>query len=105
MDEVVPVKPGGTLYVKSSRGSLDVRSHDGDEVRVEAEARGRRPERGIFALDTAADDVRFEVRTEGWFLGMFRGLDVPARPWGPPRYSPAPKASGGGAPVDPVTGD
>jgi len=105
MDEVVPVKPGGTLYVKSSRGSLDVRSHDGDEVRVEAEARGRRSERVIFALDTAADDVRFEVRTEGWFLGMFGGLDVRARLWVPRRYSLALKTSGGDAHVDAITGD
>src|SRR5512147_1448496 len=37
MDEVVPVKPGGTLYVKSTRGAIDVRSHDQDEVRIEAE--------------------------------------------------------------------
>src|SRR5258705_2229187 len=105
MDEVVPVKPGGTLYVKSARGSLDVRSHDGDEVRVEAEARGRRPERVIFALDTAADDVRFEVRTEGWFLGMFGGLDVRGRLGVPRRYSLALKASGGDAHVDAITGD
>ena len=105
MDEVVPVKPGGTLYVKSSRGTLDVRSHDADEVRIEAEARGRRAERVIFLLDTAGDDVRFEVRTEGWLLGMFGGLDVRARLWVPRQYSLALKTSGGDAHVDAITGD
>jgi DUF4097 and DUF4098 domain-containing protein YvlB len=105
MDEVVPVKPGGTLYVKSSRGALDVRSHDGDEVRIEAEARGRRADRVTFLLDTAGDDVRFEVRTEGWLFGMFGGTDVRARLWVPRRYSLALRTSGGDARVDAITGE
>lgn len=105
MDEVVPVKPGGTLYVKSSRGALDVRSHDADEVRIEAEARGRRAERVIFILDTAGDDVRFEVRTEGWLFGIFGGIDVRVRLWVPRHYSLALKSSGGDAHVDAITGD
>jgi len=105
MEESVPVKPGGTLYVKSSRGAIDIRSHDADEVRVEAEARGRRPERVIFRLDTAGDDVRFEVRTEGWLTGMFGGIDVRARLWVPRQYSVALRASGGDAHVDAITGD
>jgi DUF4097 and DUF4098 domain-containing protein YvlB len=105
MDEVVPVKPGGTLFVKATRGSLDVRSHDGDEVRIEAEARGRRPERVIFALDAAGDDVRFEVRTDGWLAGLFGGLEVRARLWVPRRYSLALRTSGGDAHVDAITGD
>jgi DUF4097 and DUF4098 domain-containing protein YvlB len=105
MDEVVPVKPGGTLFVKSARGALDVRSHDGDEVRIEAEARGRRADRVIFLLDTREDDVRFEVRTEGWFVGMFGGTAVRARLWVPRRYSLALKTSGGDAHVDAITGD
>lgn len=105
MDEVVPVKPGGTLYVKSTRGAVDVRSHDGDEVRIEAEARGRRPERVTFVLDVAGDDVRFEVRTEGWLAGMFGGVDVRARLWVPRRYSLALRTSGGDAHVDQIGGD
>jgi hypothetical protein len=105
MDEVVPVKPGGTLFVRSARGTVDVRSHDVDEVRVEAEARGRHPERVTFVLDVAADDVRFEVRTEGWLLGLFGGLDVRVRLWVPRRFSVALRSSGGHARVDGVTGD
>jgi Putative adhesin len=104
MDEVVPVKPGGTLFVRTARGSVDVRSHDGEEVRIEAEARGRRAERVIFALDVAGDDVRFEVRTEGWLLGLFGGLEVRVRIWVPKRYSVAMRSSGGHARVDGVTG-
>ena len=105
MDEVVPVKPGGTLYVKSTRGALDVRSHDGDEVRIEAEARGRRADRVIFLLDSAGDDVRFEVRTEGWLFGVFGGTEVRARLWVPRRYSLALHSSGGDMHVDAITGD
>jgi len=105
MDEVVPVKPGGTLFVRSSKGTVDVRSHDGDEVRVEAEARGRRPERVIFVLDASGNDVRFEVRTEGWLLGMFGGLDVRVRLWVPRRYSLGLRTSGGDARIDGIGGD
>jgi len=105
MDEVVPVKPGGTLFVRSERGSVDVRSHDAEEVRVEAEARGRRAERVIFALDVDGDDVRFAVRSEGWLLGLFGLLDVRVRIWVPKRYAVAMRASGGHARIDGVTGD
>jgi len=105
MDEVVPVTPGGTLFVRSARGSVDVRSHDLDEVRVEAEARGRRADRVSFVLDTRGNDVRFDVRTEGWFLGIFGGVDVRARLWWPRRYSVALRMSGGDARVDSITGD
>jgi hypothetical protein len=105
MDEVVPVKAGGTLYVKSTRGTVDIRSHDADEVRIEAEARGRHPERVTFLLETAGDDVHFEVRTEGWFLGIFGGTDVRARLWVPRRYSVALRSSGGDAHVDAIGGD
>ncbi|HTO70711.1 MAG TPA: DUF4097 family beta strand repeat-containing protein [Myxococcota bacterium] len=104
LEEVVPVQPGGTLYVHSARGSVDVRSHDADEVRVEAEARGRHPERVIFSLESAGDDVRFGVRTEGWLAGLFGGLDVRARLWVPRRYSLALHTSGGDARVDGISG-
>lgn len=105
MDEVVPVKPGGCLYVKSARGSIDVRSHEADEVRIEAEARGRRADRVTFLLDTREDDVRFEVRTEGWLFGMFGGTEVRARIWVPRTYSVALRSSGGDAHLDAITGD
>jgi putative adhesin len=105
MDEVVPVKSGGTLFVRAARGNVDVRTHDGEEVRVEAEARGRRPERVIFVLEVAGDDVRFQVRTEGWLAGIFGGLEVRVRIWVPKRYSVALRSSGGHARVDGVTGD
>ena len=105
MDEVVPVKPGGTLFVRSCRGTVDVRSHDAEQVRVEAEARGRRSDRVLFVLDTRDNDVRFDVRTEGWFLGMFGGVDVRVRVWVPRRFSVALRTSGGDARVDSITGD
>ncbi len=105
MDEVVPVKPGGCLYVRSTKGSVDVRSHDADEVRVEAEARGRRPERVIFQLDTMGDDVRFEVRTDGWLIDLFGSTDVRVRLWVPRQYSVALRTSGGDAHVDAIQGD
>src|SRR5262245_36153204 len=105
MEEVVPVKPGGTLFVRSSRGTVDVRSHDADEVRVEAEARGRHPERVIFTLECAANDVRFEAHTEGWLSGLFGGHDVRVRLWVPRHYSLVLHNSGGDARVDGIHGN
>jgi putative adhesin len=104
MEEAVPVPPGGTLYVESSRGSVDVRSHDADEVRVEAEARGRNAEHVIFTLETSGDDARFEVRTEGWLTNLFGGPEVRVRLWVPRSYSLALRTSGGDAHVDGVRG-
>jgi hypothetical protein len=75
------VQPGGGAVVRTVRGSVDVRSHDGDELRVEAEARGRRAEQVRFVLEQSGNDVRFEVRVEGWLTGLFGSLDVRARLW------------------------
>ena len=105
LEEVVPAKSGGTLFVRSSRGSVDVRSHDLEEVRVEAEARGRNADRVIFTLEHAGDDVRFEVHTEGWLTGLFGGIDVRSRIWVPRQYSLVLRSSGGDARVDGITGN
>ena len=82
-----------------------MRSHDGDEVRVEAEARGRRAEQVRFVLDQSGNDVRFEVRVDGWLTGLFGSLDVRARLWVPRRYSLVLRASGGDVRIDGITGD
>ena len=105
LEESLPVQPGGTLFVRTSRGTVDVRSHDGDEVRVEAEARGRRADQVRFVLDQSGNDVRFEVRVEGWLTGLFGSLDVRARLWVPRRYSLVLRASGGDVRIDGITGD
>ena len=105
LEETLPVEPGGTLFVRTVRGTVDVRSHDGNEVRVEAEARGRRAEQVRFLLDQSGNDVRFEVRVEGWLTGLFGQLDVRARLWVPRRYSLVLRASGDDVRVDGITGD
>jgi len=105
LEETLPVEPGGTLFVRTVRGAVDVRSHDGNEVRVEAEARGRRAEQVRFLLDQSGNDVRFEVRVEGWLTGLFGQLDVRARLWVPRRYSVVLRASGGDVRIDGITGD
>jgi DUF4097 and DUF4098 domain-containing protein YvlB len=105
LEETLPVQPGGTLYVRSERGTVDVRSHDGDEVRVEAEARGRRAEQVRFVLEQSGDDVRFEARVSGWLTGLFGSLDVRVRLWVPRRYSLVLRSSGGDVRVDGITGD
>lgn len=105
LEEALPVEPGGTLFVRASRGTVDVRAHDTDEVRVEAEARGRQADRVRFTLEQSGNDVRFEVHTEGWLLGLFGALDVRVRLWVPRRYGLALRASGGDVRVDGLTGD
>ena len=105
LEESLPVQPGGTLFVRTDRGTVDVRSHDGDEVRVVAEARGRRAEQGRFVLEQSGNDVRFEVRVSGWLTGLFGWLDVRVRLWVPRRYSLVLRSSGGDVRIDGITGD
>ena len=105
LEEALPVEPGGTLFVRTSRGSVDVRAHDADEVRVEAEARGRQADRVRFTLEQSANDVRFEVHTDGWLLGLFGSLDVRVRLWVPRHYGLALRTSGGDVRVDGLNGD
>jgi hypothetical protein len=105
LEEVLPVEPGGTLFVRTSRGTVDVRSHDVDEVRVEAEARGRHADRVQFALEQSGNDVRFEVRSESWLFSFFGVLDVRVRLWVPRRYGLALRTSGGDVRIDGLTGD
>ncbi len=105
LEESLPVQPGGTLFVRTVRASVDVRSHDTDEVRVEAEARGRRSDRVSFLLDQSGNDVRFEVRIDGWLAGLLGAIDVRVRLWVPRRYSLVLRASGGDVRVDGITGD
>lgn len=105
LEESLPVEPGGTLFVRTARATVDVRSHEVNEVRVEAEARGRRAEQVRFLLDQSGNDVHFEVRIEGWLTGLLGALDVRVRLWVPKRYSLALHASGGDVRVDGITGD
>jgi DUF4097 and DUF4098 domain-containing protein YvlB len=105
LEESLPVEPGGTLFVRASRGKVDVRAHDADEVRVEAEARGRQADRVRFTLEQSGNDVRFEVHTDGWLLGLFGTLDVRVRLWVPRRYGLALRTSGGDVRIDGLTGD
>jgi DUF4097 and DUF4098 domain-containing protein YvlB len=105
LEESLPVEPGGTLFVRSARGDVDVRSHDTDEVRIEAEARGRRAQQVRFHVERSGNDVRFEVRTDGWLVGLFGSLGVRVRIWLPRRYSLVLRTRGGDVRVDGITGD
>jgi DUF4097 and DUF4098 domain-containing protein YvlB len=104
LDETVPVKPGGKLVVSLGRGSLDLRSHDADEVRIEAEARGRRAEQVHFSLTTTDRGVRFEAVTPPWWAMMFGGIGVRVRILVPRHYSVSVHLRGGEARVDGITG-
>jgi DUF4097 and DUF4098 domain-containing protein YvlB len=105
LEESLPVEPGGTLFVRSACGCLDVRSHDTDEVRIEAEARGRRAQQVSFLLARSGNDVRFEVHAVGWLIGLFRSLDVRVRIWVPRRYSLNLRTHSGDVRVDGISGD
>jgi hypothetical protein len=104
LDETLPAKPGGTLVVRLGRGSLDVRSHDADEVHVEAEARGRRAEHVSFELSDSDQGVRFEAHTEGWWASLFGGVEIRVRVLVPRHYSLSAQVRGGDARIDAITG-
>lgn len=85
--EVVPVEPGGTLYVNLDQGSVRVESHAADSVEVEAVARGWAPDLVVFSLDRAGNDVHFDAEAERWLPGLLFGRRVRVVARVPRRYS------------------
>ncbi len=87
LHEVVPVEPGGTLYVNLDLGSVQVESHDVETVEVEAEATGWAPELVVFSLDREGNDVHLDAAVESWLPGILFGRRVRVRARVPRRYS------------------
>ena len=111
-DTRLPVRPGGTLRadvalgsgLSSNRGSLEIRSHDDDDVRVIAETWGW----GKYAVDVAArehdGDVEVLGRVEGFLHWIFAGPTVDVTVFVPRGYPVEARIEGGPLVLEELSG-
>jgi Toastrack DUF4097 len=104
IDETIPVIPGGTLFIDLQRGTVDVRSHDANEVRIEARATGWAAWSFEFDLTCAENGVRLTGQTFGWGMWPFGGARVTVRAWVPRDYSVDVRTHGGRVQLADLTG-
>ncbi|MDJ0869538.1 MAG: DUF4097 family beta strand repeat-containing protein [Myxococcota bacterium] len=112
LDERVPVRPGGHLEVvldlgeglRPDPGSLEVVSHDVDEVRVLAETSGWGAASVRTRVEQTGERVRVVSTVTGTFAWMFGGPRVEVRIWVPRHFSLDLRASAGPIRVEDVSG-
>ncbi len=95
LNETLAVEPGGTLFVDLERGAVEVRSHDVDEVRVQARASGWAAWGFEFDLGRDGNDVHLTGESIAWGLWPFGGMRVRVRAWVPREYSVEVRTRGG----------
>jgi hypothetical protein len=104
LEERVPVEPGGTLYIDLDRGSVVVSSHDANEVRVEASARGWSAGLVLFCLEKNGNDVQLDGGADHWMPSLFGRPRILVRAWVPCDYSVEVESGGGRIHVSGVRG-
>lgn len=113
LDESLPVEPEGLLEVdlylgeglRPDRGSLEVSSHDADEVRVVASATGWGAAGVNFRLEQRGGGARLLGRVTGATSWLFGGPQTTVRIWVPRRYSLDVTSSAGPIRIDDLNGD
>ncbi|NIP79082.1 MAG: hypothetical protein GWM90_07715, partial [Gemmatimonadetes bacterium] len=111
--EAIPVAPGGSLEIdidlgdglRPDPGELLVRSHDRDEVRVEAEASGWGAWSIRFDLSGEGGRARFLAAVGGSFSWMFGGPQLRVRVWVPREFSVDARCSTGPIRLEDVRGE
>lgn len=112
MDRRVPVKPGGLLQVDLDLGeetrwervSLDVRSHDADEVWAVADLSGLGSSTVKFRLEHSDSVVRVYGRVGGLLSWILGGPGVHVRLWVPREFSLDLRCASGPIRVENITG-
>ena len=66
LDQTFPAAASGTLTIALDLGSIDIRHHASDEIRIEATAHGVGASSIHFAARVEGDDVVFEGLAEPW---------------------------------------
>jgi hypothetical protein len=113
LDERVPAKTGGALQVDLDFGeegawervSLEVRSHDADEVWAVADLSGLAASSAVFRLDHDDRGVRLYGRTGGLLPWLLGGPAVAVRVWVPREFSADLRCSSGPIRVEELTGE
>jgi hypothetical protein len=112
MDERIPVEPGGRLEVdldlgqglRPDPGSLEVVSHDANEVWILADASGWGASGVRFRVDQGEHAVRLLGRVEGAFSWMFGGPKIQVRILIPREFSVDLRCTAGPIRITDVTG-
>jgi hypothetical protein len=104
LEEHIPVEPGGTLFIDLDRGSVEVRSHDANEVHIQAEARGWASGMVSFSVSRNDNDVEFDGSVDGWFPNLLGQPRIRVRAWVPREYSVEIETRGGSIRVEEISG-
>jgi hypothetical protein len=112
LEERIPVQPGGLLEVdlymgeglRPDKGSLEVTSHDANEVRIAADASGWGASGVNFRVEHDAKTVRLYGRVTGALSWLFGGPQVAVRVWVPREFSLDLRTSAGPIRIEDVSG-
>ena len=104
LDQTIAVEPDGTLWIDLDRGRVTVQSHDANEVRISARARGFGALFGGFDLRHQGNDVHLDGSFGRSFLFVPWGPRVTVEAWVPRRYSLRVNTRGGAVNVSDITG-
>ena len=112
LEERIPVQPGGLLEVdlymgeglRPDKGSLEVTSHDANEVRIAADVSGWGASGVNFRVEHDSSTVRLYGRVTGALSWLFGGPQLAVRIWVPREFSLDLRTSAGPVRIDDVSG-
>jgi DUF4097 and DUF4098 domain-containing protein YvlB len=112
LDSRIPVQPGGLLQIdldlgeegRADRVSLDVRSHEADEVYATADLSGLGASSVTFRVEPDDNGVRLYGRSGGLMSWLFGGPGVVVRVWVPRSFSIDARSSSGPIRIEDVVG-
>lgn len=104
LEETIAVEQGGTLSIDLDRGQVTVGSHDANEVRISARARGFGAHLGGFELEHQGNDVRLQGSFSQSGPLVLWGPRVKVEAWVPRAYSVVVQTRGGSVHVGGITG-
>jgi hypothetical protein len=93
--ESFPVEPGGTLFIDLDRGSIEVRSHPRNEVRIETRVSGMGAGLVHFSVESEGVDLWLDCVVQGWLHLLGMGAQVHVECWVPDVYAVDARTRGG----------
>ena len=100
----LPAEPDGLLVASAARGRVFVRSHDLEEVRVLAEARGPGADQVVFTFDRDGEDVYFETSEERGFFFLVPRPRIQIELWVPRHFCVDVETRGGSIQLEELQG-
>jgi len=113
LDRRIPVEPGGLLQVdldlgeevRADRVSLDVRSHEADEIYATADLSGLGASSVLFRVEQDERGVRLYGRSGGLMSWLFGGPGLTVRIWVPRNFSIDVRNASGPIRIEDLTGE